>query len=248
MKNRNGFVSNSSSSSFVVFGTPEQNSAWEYAVNKYCTLITNNEYKDRIFKTLIENDEEYRKQVEKNALYAMEYYDNKNNLISNIDKPMYLSTFISDTKNDDYQMFDYNRNTYEYYEGAHGGPYNENNFLLLDKDKNIWIKKSIEEMLNDELNTIISDSEIYEWSSLQNAKLVGHTLSDEKLERLADLSEKMEYSIIELYRLENNNFPMIEDVEYLMNNGEFVLNLCIKMIPRFQQLREKIKNEYSRKN
>ena len=248
MKIRNGFVSNSSSSSFVVFGMPDKNTAWEYAVNKYCIPITNEKYKNRIIKKLIKNDDEYKKQVATNSLYAMDYYDDKTELNYLVNQPMYLSSFIPDTNEDDYRMFEYNQNTYEYYNGAFGGPYDENYFLLLDEDKEVWIKKDKEELLNDKLSEIITDDEIYKWSSLQNAKLIGHTsLSDEDYEKLLDLTDKMEYSIIELYKLENNNdIPSDDEVDYLITNGHFVCDLCIKMIPRFQKLREKIIDKYSK--
>ncbi len=134
MKKRNGFVSNSSSSSFILDAKHEgviNNSTINY------TIIEDG--------NVINNIKEFYTQ----------YYDGAHNLDSA--KKLILTEFVSDMWDDeDFIPWD-ELVIYEYQEGNHGGPYSEDDYIEIEDD--IWLLKehiNIENQIQNRLDNIES--------------------------------------------------------------------------------------------
>lgn len=135
MKIRNGFVSNSSSSSFVIFG--ENTTGYE------AYEITDDTVKNKIFDHLIDvyTRDQFLFNSEKTLPSAHEVLTNK----------MFLTPFISD----DIEIFvnDMENKVFEYNCGGHGGPYNPDDFQEIAD--NIWVfKEHVGKTKIEELNII----------------------------------------------------------------------------------------------
>lgn len=105
MKIRNGFVSNSSSSSFLVVGAPPQGGTFvkltKEQAKKVAAFITN---------------------------------ENFNRVKISTAKPLYLTKFYSDGSQRDVITNWSSLETYEYVPGGHGGPYFEEDFIELEDE------------------------------------------------------------------------------------------------------------------
>jgi len=137
MKKRNGFVSNSSSSSFILD-----------AKNEY---VINNSTIDYI----IIEDEDIIKNLKK---FYTKYYDGDHKLDSA--KKLILTEFVSDTWYDeDFMPWD-EPTIYDYQEGNHDGPYDEDDYIQIEN--NIWLLKehnnieNIEQQIQNRLDNIES--------------------------------------------------------------------------------------------
>lgn len=118
MKIRTGFVSNSSSSSFIVIGQKP----------KYCKSIQLDEVQTDNIITFITSRSEEPSDI------AWEY-----------GIPAYLTPFLPDT-GDQYRQAIEDKNAYEYHAGEHGGPYDEEGYDCIwqgwdDICEDIWIWK-----------------------------------------------------------------------------------------------------------
>lgn len=126
MKSRNGFVSNSSSSSFIVIGNPDEE--LEALLERYAHVeIKDPDTKKRICERINGelNPHTYSWQVGKEA-------------ITDFGQRMILTRYVSDC-GDEYGEFGNHRQVYYYFEGGHGGPYDEDSFEELASD--VWIHK-----------------------------------------------------------------------------------------------------------
>ena len=132
MKIRNGFVSNSSSSSFVVFGDPSKaiEQLIDYGYNNpiengYILEITDSDIKENIIDYIIIRHVDYH---------------NKNIIVdsdANINNKLYITTYISDGN----YLGDLQSCTgvYYYEDGNHGCPYSPEEHIKLAE--HIWIDK-----------------------------------------------------------------------------------------------------------
>jgi len=117
MKVRNGFVSNSSSSSFVVFGEPPS----EGVKHKQ---LTEDQIKHVI--AFIDEDEYADKKVEWNGK-----------------DPAYMTQFISDCCDDIYGELCNNESAYYYMDGNHDGPYGGNDAEYIEEiDEDVYLHKN----------------------------------------------------------------------------------------------------------
>ena len=132
MKIRNGWVGNSSSSSFIIVGNYPQK-----LVDKWGTrwlLKLNEEQKKRaIERAKLELNDEYR-WFKKN--------DDKSYLLDEKGIDIYLTSFISDASLlwDDLVSDDNEYTTFPVEEGSHGYPYDEEEYEELVEDE-IWLRK-----------------------------------------------------------------------------------------------------------
>ncbi len=110
MKKRLGFVSNSSSSSFVFVGKPKEFEELHYK----CIKIEDNNYRDLIIRKLKNNDPKFNIKD---------------------DEEIYLTKFLSDSC--DYDIFPSDIGAYDYVDGGHGCPYCEEDYTEIEKD--IWV-------------------------------------------------------------------------------------------------------------
>lgn len=126
MKSRTGFVSNSSSSSFVIIGNPDEE--LEGLLERYAHVeIKDADTKKRICERINGelNPHTYSWQKEKQP-------------IMDHSQRMILTRYVSDC-GDEYGEFGNHPQVYYYFEGGHGGPYWEDDFEELKSD--VWIHK-----------------------------------------------------------------------------------------------------------
>jgi len=126
MKSRSGFVSNSSSSSFVIVGKPDEVLADLIDRNDHVE-IKDPESKKRICERLNADINPHTYSWQKNKTP-----------IADFNQPMILTRYISDC-GDDYGEFGNHPQAYYYFDGAHNGPYDEDDFDELATD--VWINK-----------------------------------------------------------------------------------------------------------
>jgi hypothetical protein len=141
-KVRNGFISNSSSSSFIIIGNyfdyKEDPSGYSNTAEEF-----RNDWLRYYSNSFIEiTDEKIKQKIIKRIKKSQnEYPNNKKSLIedSDVNERMFLTTYISDGS-DIYIDIKYNvYNAFEYQGGNHGFPYREEYYCKIDDDKNIWL-------------------------------------------------------------------------------------------------------------
>lgn len=211
MNFRNGFVSNSSSSSFVVFDNGTLSDTMKQMIEKYCEKIEKDEYRKRLFNSIYSTREEniefginkeYKQPIEETE---------KQNL------PMFLSSFIPHG-HPDYDVFWYNELSYDNEEGGHGLPYNEDWYICLNEDKDVYIRKSNEEMIEYIKSLYPTSEEFMRWSELEQ-KGEQHLTYDEYYEWL-DLSNKIYYALDSINFRVHEVEPVVPDL--LMKEDEFI--------------------------
>lgn len=210
MKFRNGYVSNSSSSSFVIFDNGNLSSSLKENIDRFCVKIEQAEHRKRIFNTLNENRQE-------NISYNIINDYPKQNIedLENANLPMYLSSFIPHSS-DNYDVFYYNDTVFDYHEGGHGVPYNEDWYICLDEDKEVWIEKSINEMIDDIKSRYPTNEEFIRWSELELK--TEQKMTYEEYEEWLDLSNKMYYAIYMVNNILKENI----DADTLMKDDNFI--------------------------
>jgi len=126
MKMRSGFISNSSSSSFIILGEPATDEAKAYLD----TLHDKAEIKNPETKAEIK--------VHINKELDPRYYSAPKSEIIDENQTMILTRYISDS-GDEYGILGKDKNIYYYYDGGHGGPYDEDAFDEIADD--VWLRK-----------------------------------------------------------------------------------------------------------
>lgn len=126
MKSRTGFVSNSSSSSFIIIGKPDEE--LDELLERYAHAeIKDDETKKRIINRLNDNIDPHT--------YS---WQERKEPITDFSQKMVITRYVSDCS-DEYFVFGNHPQVYYYFEGSHGGPYYEDELDELKPD--VWIHK-----------------------------------------------------------------------------------------------------------
>ena len=137
MKIRNGWVGNSSSSSFVIVGDYPKELVDKYG--SYWLMKLEGERKDRAIqhaKWEINSDSDFR---------WFTRNDVNKDLLDQKDKDVYLTTFIGDDSTTLFGDVTSLPNAFLLYEGGHGQPYDIDNFEELVMDE-FWLKLPIDQI------------------------------------------------------------------------------------------------------
>jgi len=126
MKSRSGFVSNSSSSSFIVLGEPDE------ALSELLERTEHVEIKDANTRRKI--CERINKEINPHT-YSWQAVKSP---ITDFSQKMILTRYVSDG-GDEYGEFGNHPQVYCYFDGGHGGPYAEEDFDELISD--VWVNK-----------------------------------------------------------------------------------------------------------
>lgn len=125
MKKRTGLVSNSSSSSFIVIVNDNIDEQIQRDLDYVRSIeILDDSTRKNIINRVNANKDEYRHDKEKSTI--------------DINSRILLTNFISDG-DDAFGDFALSSSCYMYCEGSHGGPYNENDFIEIDVNKDIFV-------------------------------------------------------------------------------------------------------------
>ena len=125
MKIRNGFVSNSSSQSFIVVGTKPPDSVEHARLNAATAQKV-------IASCIAENESWKNDDAEIEKLKAIDPTKQK----------IWLTRFLSDSGNYTEPLEDANMEFYSYQDGGHGGPYNEERYVNIGTDglyEGVWV-------------------------------------------------------------------------------------------------------------